>query len=176
MSTRVKNLMQAELKASLEGVNECAIVSIRGIRGTANNKLRGELLDKGIKLIVVKNSLAAAAFAELGMDGMKEVLSGPCSVVYGGDSIVDVVKAVIEAAKEYDKLEVKGGYLDGQPLDAEATKALSKLPSRAELQAAVIMIAKSPGARIAGAINSPAGNIAGCIKTIIEKLEEGQAA
>ncbi len=46
------------------------------------------------------------------------------------------------------------------------------MKSRSELQADVVMLAKSPGARLAGAIASPGGIIAGCIKTIIENQEK----
>jgi len=102
MSRKAKGLMQDELKRRFADVAECAVVSIRGIPGTENNQLRSELTDKDIRLTVVKNSLAARAFAELGRDNMKELFDGPCALVYGGDSIVDVVKALVESARRYE--------------------------------------------------------------------------
>ena len=176
MSKKVKELMQAEFKARFENVSEFAIVSVRGVEGTDNNQLRGDLKEKGIELHVVKNSLAAKAFAELGRDGIKELLVGPCAITYGGDSIVDVAKLLVDAAKGVEALELKGAYLDGEVLDAEGAKALAKMPSRAELQGTVVLIANSPGARLAGAIGGPAGYIAGCVKSLVEKLETGEAA
>jgi len=49
---------------------------------------------------------------------------------------------------------------------------LSKLPNRAELQGSVVMLASAPGARLVSAVGSPAGAIAGCLKTLIENLEK----
>ena len=176
MSKKVKGLMENELKSRFEGVSECVVVSVRGLSGAENNLFRGELAENDIRIRVVKNSLAARAFADLGMAEIKDVLDGPCAIAYGGDSIVDVAKVLVAQSKNLEHLEVKGGFLDGQALDAAAANELAKLPSRAELQGSIVMLAQSPGSRIAGAVGGPAGAIAGCIKALIEKLEEGGEA
>jgi hypothetical protein len=41
-----------------------------------------------------------------------------------------------------------------------------------ELQGEIVVLAASPGRNLAGAIAGPAGAIAGCIKSLVEKLEE----
>jgi len=171
MSKRMKQLIEVELKSRFRGVNELVVVSLRGIKGKDNNQLRGDLLKKQIHLNVVKNSLAGRIFADAGMEQVREVLTGPCAIAYGGDSIVDLTKALMEWDKKLEFFEIKGGYLEGKVLDGEAAKALSKLPNREEMQGLLVMLAKSPGSRVAGAIGSPAGRIAGCIKSLVEKLE-----
>jgi large subunit ribosomal protein L10 len=176
MSKKVKALIQDEFKSRFEGVNECLVVSLRGLSGMENNEMRGALLNKQIRVSVVKNSLARRAFRDLGAEAMGALLTGPCAIAHGGDSIVDVAKVMMDWSKKLEKLEIKGGYLDGQTLDASQAKELSKLPSRRELQGAVVAIAKAPGSRLAGAITGPAGYLAGCIKSLVEKLEEAQAA
>jgi large subunit ribosomal protein L10 len=171
MSKKVKGLMQKELKSQFEGINECVVVSVRGIGGIQNNELRRDLLSKQIRINVVKNSLARRAFADLGMENIKDCLLGPSAIAYGGDSIVDVVKTLVDWGKKLELCQIKGAYLDGQSLNAEQAKSLAKLPNRAQLQGIVVMLAKSPGARVASAMGSPASRIAGCIKAIIEKQE-----
>ena len=172
MSKHVKGLIEKDLVRRFEGVGEFVVVSVRGIAGTENNEMRGELKKKDIHLTVVKNSLAGRAFANLGMGPISEVFSGPSAVVFGGDSIVDLAKEMVDWNKKLDQLEIKGAVLEGKVLDAAGAKALSKMPNRAELQGTIVMIAKAPGSRIAGAATGPGGRIAGCIKALVEKKEE----
>jgi large subunit ribosomal protein L10 len=177
MSKTVKAIIEKELKSRFEGVSECLVVSIRGLKGDENNELRNDLLKQKISLNVVKNSLASRAFGELGMESMRELLSGPCAVVFGGDSIVDVAKSLVEWSKKLDQLEVKGSYLDGKVLDGKATISLSKMPNRRELSGIIVRQFLSPGSKVSGAIISPASAIAGCIKTLIDnKSSESEAA
>jgi len=171
MSQKIKELIQKELKTRFEGVNDLIVVSLRGISGNDNNALRGELLEKQIRVRVVNNSLAGRVFEEAGMGELRDILSGPCAIAYGGDSIVDVAKDLVEWEKKLENFSIKGGFLDGRALDADQAKALSKLPTRTELQGMLVVLANSPGSRVASAIGAPAGIIAGCVKALIEKLE-----
>ena len=171
MSQKLKELIQKELKSQFAGVNDLIVVSLRGISGNDNNALRGELLDKHVRLRVVNNSLAGKVFDEAGMSELRDILRGPCAIAYGGESVVDVAKDLVEWEKKLENFAIKGGFLDGRALDADQARALSKLPTRTELQGLLVVLANSPGSKIASAIGAPAGVIAGCVKTLIEKLE-----
>lgn len=175
MSRKVKTLMQDEMRQWFDGVTECVVCSVRGIPGTQNNRMRGELLNKDIRIRVVQNALASRAFADMGCAGIKDVLAGHSAIAYGGDSIVDLVKILEQWQKDVEKFEIKGGFLDGEALDRDATMALAKMPNRAELQGQVVGLALSPGRQIGGALIGPAGIIAGCIKAIADKQEEAAA-
>ena len=172
MSKKIKEIMEQEFKKRFEGVGEFLVVSLRGVNGNDNNVMRGDLLDKQIEIKVIKNSLAVRAFDQLGIKGTSELFSGPCAIVYGGEDIVSTAKELVAWDKKLDKLEVKGGYLDGQLLGDKGAKDLAKMLSRSEQQAVVVQLAQSPGSRLAGAVGAPAGIIAGCIKTLLEKLED----
>ena len=62
--------------------------------------------------------------------------------------------------------------VEGQVLDTRGTEILAKMPSRVELQGQIVLIAKSPAARIAGQIAASAARIAGCVKARAEQLEK----
>jgi large subunit ribosomal protein L10 len=98
--------------------------------------------------------------------------TGPCTVVYGGDSIVDVAKEVIDWAKKLKDIKPKSAFVEGVVMTGEGVKDLSKMPTRTELQGQVVQLVSSPGSNVAGALLGPGGVIAGCVKSLIEKLEE----
>jgi large subunit ribosomal protein L10 len=177
MSKYIKGLIENELKSVItdNSLSEFMVVSIMGVGGVDNNVMRGELKQKGVRLAVVKNSLFKRALSDESLGGAGDLFSGPCAIVYGGDSIVDVAKDLSDWTKKLSALEIKGAYLDGSVLDAKGAKNLAKMPTRKELLAQVAATISAPGAKLAGAIVGPASQVAGCVKSIIEKAEKEAA-
>ncbi len=172
MSKYVKRLLVEDLKKRFKGVNEFLVISVKGVDGNENNQIRGELLGKGIKLNVVKNSAIRAAFSNLGTESAGGLFSGPCTIAWGGESVVDVAREIVGWSKKVTSIEFKGAFLEGEVLDAAGALALSKMSNKSELQGEISMLANSPGRRLAGSIIGPAGIIAGCIKAISEESEK----
>ena len=129
------------------------------------------MLNRQISLNVVKNSLARRAFDELGRANIGELLTGPCAIAYGGDSIIDVAKVMMQWCEKLEPLRIKGCFMEGKVFDARAAKNLSKMPNRQELCGIIVRQTASPGGAVAGAVTGPGGMIAGCIKALIEKLQ-----
>jgi large subunit ribosomal protein L10 len=173
MSKFVKELLQKEFENLFGDTKEFVVIDTDGVGGNQNNEMRGELSNKGMRLRVVRNSLVRKAMEDLGMPKAKDLFAaGPCTVVFGGDSVVDVAKEVVDWSKKIKAIELKGAYVDGELVVGKGVVDLSKMPNRAELQAQVVQIALTPGSNIAGAVTGPASAIAGCLKTIIDKAEE----
>ncbi|MCH2401283.1 MAG: 50S ribosomal protein L10, partial [Pirellulales bacterium] len=61
MSKYVKSLISDDLRGRLEGVDDALLVDVIGIDANATVRLRADLRSKGIKLMVIKNSLAKRA-------------------------------------------------------------------------------------------------------------------
>ena len=176
MSKQVKQLLTNELQGRFDGIKEFVVLDITGIDGIANNQLREKLREKKVKITMVRNAMMRHAMKSLNMAAAMDLfVAGSCTVASGGDSVVDLAKE-LDAISKVIPIKFKGAYVEGTALDEKAAKGLVNMKSRAELQGDVVMLANSPGKRLASAIGAPAGIIAGCIKTLADKEEKAAEA
>ena len=168
MSKALKEMVTETLRSRYDGVEEACVVDITALTVEETQAVRGKLREKSITCQVIKNSLARRAFADGPLDTLGQSLEGPCALLTGGDSIVEVAKTVAGMLKEYPKIVLKNGLLLG---DSETTPVadMAKMKSRLEILGDLAGLVSSPGRALAGALSSPQGKIAGCLKAIAEK-------
>ncbi len=175
MSKVVKDLIINEYRTRFEGVSDALLVDIRALKAEQNTELRSGLRKKGIKVTVVRNALATKALEGTSLSPLDPLLTGSTAIVYGGETVIDVAREVVEFAKKLRKMELKGAILDGEVFTGKAgVEALSKFPTRAEALGQAVQLVLSPGASLVGAITGPGGAIMSILKTIEEKLEKGE--
>jgi large subunit ribosomal protein L10 len=174
MSKPVKNMITQELQSRYGELNSALWLEVVGVDGVMTNQLRRELRDKQMRLEVVKNSLFRRAVADGPLKPLAEALGGPAAIITGGESLIDVAKLLDEWLPKAKGIKLKGAVLEGEWLDEARVAGLSKMPTKRDLQAKVAAIILSPAANLAGAINSGGGKVAGAVKALIEKLENGE--
>jgi len=177
MSKKVKNLITNELAAKLKAVEGVAVISPRGIDGIKNNALRRKLREQGLRMTVVKNSLASRAAVGTQVAGFEKLLNGPSAVIHGKASMPAVARFLVEEKKKDDKLELIGVFYDGELYEGQkGVEAASKMPTRQEAIAGVLGAMLGPGRKLAGAIKGPGGKLGGVLKTVESKAKEKEAA
>ncbi|NIA06236.1 MAG: 50S ribosomal protein L10 [Actinobacteria bacterium] len=167
---RIKNLLVKELVENWQGLQSFVVVCPVGLDVITSNQLRAALHAKKIKMMVVRNSLARLALAELDMAVAAELLDTPSAICYGGESVVDVAREMVDFARKVDVFSVRGAFVEGQVFSVEQVRKLATMPNKAELSAQIVCLVLSPGRGIASALLSPAGRIAGAVEALVEKL------
>jgi large subunit ribosomal protein L10 len=176
MSKYVKDLVTRDIRNRLDGIEDAVLVSCVGMDANVTNELRGEFEKKDIKMLVVKNSLARRATEGTSLAPAFEGETGQIGVCWGSTDFVSLVKEVVNLDKDQGKYEafVAGsGVMDGEKLDAEGLKAVSKWPTREEQISLLSGQVLGPGSRLSGALLGPGKMLNSQIKSKGEDEDEG---
>lgn len=175
MSKTVKNFLMRDYKDRLEGVEDAVVVSIRGVPANENNELRTSLAQKNISVMVVRNSLAKTAFEGGSLENLTPIFEGPSALAFGGETVIDVAREMVDWAKKVENLELKGAVLDGELFTGEdGVKELSKFPTREEALGQNVTLILSPGRNLMGAVTGPGSKLLAVVEAIKTKLEDGE--
>lgn len=171
MARPEKQAAVAEIVDSLNGSNGVVLTDYRGLTVKQLRDLRRSLGEHAT-YAVVKNTLAKIAASEAGMQGFDELLVGPTAIAFINDDVVEAAKGLRDFAKANPALIVKGGYLDGAPLDAAEVAKLADLESRD------VLLGKMAGALLAsltnaaGLFQAPLSQAARVAGALVAKAEE----
>ena len=175
MSKPVKNLIIKEYQQRFGELDGAVLIDMRGMKAVETNTFRRNLAEKGMKVTIVKNLLARQALGGSKLEPVGPLLDGPTALVYGGESVVDVARTLIDQAKAFKTIQFKGAVLDGQVFAAGEVDALSKYPTRDEAIGQVLGAALGPASQLAAAITGAGATLGAVLKSIEEKLEKGEA-
>ena len=139
------------------------LVDYRGLTVDQDTKLRKSLREGGVVYKVYKNTYLKKAFAGTVYEELSKHLDGPTAVAFGLEDATTPAKLLSDGMKIADKLEFKGGVIDGTYYDAEGCKVIANIPSKEVLIS-----------RLLGSLQSPIANLARVLKQIAEK--NGEAA
>jgi len=173
MSKLVKRLVSRDISNRLEGVQDAILVNVIGMESGPTFNIRKTLREKGIQMLVVKRSLAFRATDSTSLQPAFALSEGSVAIVWGCDDFVSLAKEItlIEKRGGFAKFEIKGGVLDGEGLNAEKVRAISKWPSRQEQISLLLGQILSPGTNLVGQILGPSRKLAGQIKKHAENQE-----
>lgn len=132
------------------------VTDYRGLNVAQITALRRKVREAEGEFLISKNTLTRIAIAETASAPIAEWLSGPTGVAYGFGDAVSVAKAVQDFAKDNEALEIKGGVLDGEALDAGRLKQLASMPSKDELRAKLLALLMTPATQLVRVLSAPA--------------------
>ena len=174
MSKYVKQLIADGIKKRLDGVHYLMLVGFSGVNANTNKNLRTALADKGIELMVIKNSLARRATEGTDLAAAFARLDGACALCWGASDVVALAKELVKLSKDkaYQGLEIRGAVMDGEALGPAQAVEVSKWPTREEQISLLIGQIVGVGSRLSGQLIAMGGAVAGQIAKLGEEKEE----
>ena len=149
-----------ELTARLKAADTLLVADYRGLTMPQIDELRSRLLESGARFTVVKNTLTRRAAEAAGTDALLTLLDGPSAIAFleaDGD-MVAAAKALADAARETQVLEIRGGIMQGRTVTAAEVETLAKLPPMDVLRGQVLGAIVAPLTALAGLLNAPLQN------------------
>ena len=149
----------AQLNAVFNEVGVVVVTRNLGLTVAQSTDLRSKMREAGASYKVAKNRLAKLALKDTQYEGLEEYLNGPTALAWSEDPVA-AAKAAVDFAKSNDKLEIVGGSMAGQQLDANGVKALASMPSLDELRGTIVGLVNAPATKVAQLVNAPAAKLA----------------
>ena len=153
-----KQAIVAELTEKIEKATAGVIVDYKGITVEEDTALRKECRENDVEYAVVKNTLLRFAFHNTGLEDLDGLLNGTTSLALCSDPVAPARVMADYAKKLNGKFEIKGGFMNGKPVDMATINRLASIPALPVLQAQVL-----------GTMLAPITGLAVVLKQIAEK-------
>ncbi len=147
-----------EISAAIKDAQSVVLVDYRGLTVEQDTELRKQLREAGINYKVYKNTMMNFAFKGTDCEALLPYLEGPSALAISTEDATAPARVLCKFAKTADKLEVKGGIVEGTAYDAAGIISISQIPSREELIS-----------RLLGSMQSPITNFARVMNQLAEK-------
>jgi len=154
-----------ELAQKLKEAKSIVLTDYRGLTVEQDTKLRKALREANVEYKVIKNTIISFAIKDSDLAGLEKYLTGPTAIAVSTTDPVAPSKVLMKYAKDYEKLEIKGGMVEGNIIDVDGVKELASTPTKEELLA-----------RLMGSLQSGLYGLAVALNAIAEKQEQAANA
>lgn len=158
------------IKERLQDADAAVFADYRGLTVHDIGEVRAALAEVDARFAVVKNSLARLAVRDAGLEDLEAFLDGPTAIAFVKGDPVAGAKRIVEAARRFPVLEVKGGLAEGRVLTADEIKELATLEGREEMLAKVAGLLGAHLSRAAFMFSALQSRFLGLLEAYREKL------
>ena len=160
----LKQPIVQEISENIKDAQSVVVVDYRGLTVAEDTQLRKALREAGVTYKVYKNTLVSRAVEGTQFESLRDVLEGPNAFAISTTDATAPARILANFAKTADKLELKGGVVEGTYYDAKAINVIASIPSREVLLGRLLGSMQSPIANFARVINQIAeqGGAANC--------------
>ncbi len=149
-----------ELTERFKGANGALFADFRGLSVKDATEMRRTLRDADASFSVVKNTLTRLAARDAGLEDVVGLLEGPTAIAFMTGDAVAGAKSVLEMARRFPALGIKGSLVEGRLLDEEQTRSLATIDAREVSVGKVAGMLQAPIARTVYLLQAPLQRIA----------------
>jgi large subunit ribosomal protein L10 len=160
------------LQTTLNASSTVVVTHQVGMTVAESSDLRAKMREAGAGFKVTKNRIAKLALKGTAYEDLESMFTGPTAIGTSADPVA-AAKALVDFAKDNDKLTIVGGSMDGKTLDKAGVEALAKMPSLDELRGRLVGLVQAPAAKLARVAQAPAGKVARVIQARADQLQQG---
>ena len=124
-SHREKQLVIDEIKEKFEKSTSAVVIDYLGITVAQADAMRKKLREAEVDYTVYKNTLAKRVLADTDYAKILDVLTGPSAFAFSYDDATAPARVLNNAIKEYQKMEFKAGFMEGEYYDAKALQTIT---------------------------------------------------
>jgi large subunit ribosomal protein L10 len=167
----VKDIMVRDVEAALQQQPTFFVTSLGPLPAVETDGLRKRLAGAQARMLVVKRTLGLRGVSALAGDGASALFSGSIALVLPSDQdVLPTAKVLVEFAKaNQEKFTVRGGFVEGQLLNAKRVEELAGLPGRPQLMAQVVGALEAPISDLIFTIERLIGDIAWIVEEAAKK-------
>jgi large subunit ribosomal protein L10 len=159
----------AEIRERIQGSEAILLTEYRGLSVHDATELRRSLQDQA-RFAIVKNTLLKLAAGEAGMAELEPLLQGPTAVAFVSGDVVTAAKRVVDAAKRFPSLVIKGGWMEGRMLSGDQARALAELETREVMLSRMAGLLKAEMSRAASLFQTLQSRFLGVLEAYKDKL------
>ena len=173
MRKEEKTQIIESISAQIQETPNFYITDISGLNAAQTTKLRRACFEKGIKLVVTKNTLMHKAIEAMENEEANllfPILEGPTAIMYceTPNAPAKLIKKFNDEGSE--KPVLKGAFVQECAfVGADKLNELCNIKSREELIGDIIGLLQSPARNVISALQSAGGTLAGLVKTLSER-------
>lgn len=156
-----KQKVVADLAAELRDAQSIVLTDYQGLTVAEDTEMRDDLRKAGVCYRVVKNQVIKRALQDLGIELDEGLLSGPSALAFSKDDVVLAPRLSKKYVDKFKKTKIKGGILEGQPVELDIISQLANIPETEVLYGQLV-----------GSLIYPIRSLAVTLNMIAQKGEE----
>lgn len=171
MTRQAKEKALGEITDRLKRAKAVLVADYSGLDVASVSEIRRGFRAAGVEYKVVKNKLARIALKGTPREKIGKVFTRTTAVMFKYDyEFGKLGKAAKEITAKFEKLKVRGGFVENDVLDTpNAVEVMAALPTLEEARAQLLGVINAPASKLLAQINAPGQNLVGVLQAKADK-------